>query len=60
MRGAICYYSASGNTKLACTYAGGRLGAACDLIDVTNGAEVDLAAYDFVGLAAPAKTPSTG
>jgi len=54
MRGVICYYSGSGNTKLACRYAAARLGLECDLVDVVRQPSVDLTSYDFVGLAASA------
>ena len=53
MRGVICYYSGSGNTKLACEYVGARLGIEFDLVDVIAEDAVDLSPYDAVGLAAP-------
>ena len=52
MRGAICYYSGSGNTKLACEHVAARIGVPFDLVDVTSGAAPDLAPFDVVGLAA--------
>jgi len=52
MRTAICYYSGSGNTKLACGYLARRLDTECDLIDVTRDDAPDLAGYDIVGFAA--------
>lgn len=51
MKGAICYYSGTGNTKLACSYVAAKIGVPCDLIDVTKQSEVDLNPYDVVGLA---------
>ena len=53
MRGVICYYSASGNTRLASRYVAARLDMECDLVDVSSSATTDLSAYDFVGFAAP-------
>jgi flavodoxin/ferredoxin len=52
MRTAICYYSGSGNTKLACKYLARRLDAECDLFDITRDDASDLSAYDVVGFAA--------
>ena len=52
VRGVICYYSGSGNTRLACEYMAARIGVSFDLVDVTNGGDVDLLSYDMVGLAA--------
>ena len=54
MRGVICYYSGSGNTKLACGYLAAGVLVPFDLVDVTQGRAVDLAPYDVVGLAASA------
>jgi ferredoxin/flavodoxin len=54
MRGVICYYSGSGNTKLACAYIAAHLGFECDLIDVIAHPDADLTPYDFAGLAASA------
>lgn len=51
MRIAICYYSGSGNTKLACQYLARHLDYECDLLDVTRGA-TNLSGYDAVGFAA--------
>jgi ferredoxin/flavodoxin len=53
MRSAICYYSGSGNTKLACEYIAARLGIEFDLVDILADGTVDLGPYDLVGLAAP-------
>lgn len=52
MRTAICYYSGSGNTKLACEYLARRIDAECDLFDVTRYDAPDLSAYNVVGFAA--------
>ena len=52
MRAAICYYSGSGNTKLACEYLARRLDTECDLIDITRDDTAGLSMYDVVGLAA--------
>jgi ferredoxin len=52
MRGVICYYSGSGNTKLVCQYLAKKVGTEFDLVDVVRDASVDLASYDVVGLAA--------
>ncbi|HEY3317071.1 MAG TPA: EFR1 family ferrodoxin [Coriobacteriia bacterium] len=51
MRGVICYYSATGNTRLACEAIVDRLGVPFDLVDVIRRPETDLAAYDVVGFA---------
>jgi NAD-dependent dihydropyrimidine dehydrogenase PreA subunit/flavodoxin len=51
MKGAICYYSGTGNTKLACAYIADRIGVPFELIDVAKVREVDLVPYDVVGLA---------
>ena len=53
MRGAICYYSGTGNTALACRYVARRSPVEFDLIDVTMGGDIDPGAYDVVGFAAP-------
>lgn len=50
MRIAICYYSGSGNTKLACERIAARLDAEVDLVDIVRKTP-DLAAYDAVGFA---------
>lgn len=52
VRGVICYYSGSGNTKLACEYLAARVGLRFDLVDVIADRDVDLASYGVVGLAA--------
>lgn len=42
MRGVICYYSGSGNTKLACRYIAKRLKQIqVDLFDITKGGMPD-------------------
>lgn len=51
IRWAICYYSGSGNTKLACEFIAARLGDPVDPIDITVAPDADLAAYGVVGLA---------
>jgi ferredoxin/flavodoxin len=51
MKGVICYYSATGNTKLACRYITGRLGVSFDLLDVVEPRATDLGSYDVVGFA---------
>ena len=52
--GAICYYSATGNTKLASEYIARHAGADFELIDVIrDGDSIDVERYDVVGLAAP-------
>ena len=52
MRGVICYYSGSGNTKLACEYLAARVGSDFDLVDVITRDTIDLAPYDVICLAA--------
>lgn len=51
MKGIICYYSGSGNTKLACKYIAGKIGLLFDLLDVIKEREGDLTPYDVVGFA---------
>lgn len=52
MKGAICYYSGSGNTRLACRYLAANVKAVdFDLIDITKETDVDLTSYDVVGFA---------
>jgi ferredoxin len=53
LRGVICYYSSTGNTRLACQYLSSRVGVDFELVDVIAVSQVDLAPYDVVGLAAP-------
>ena len=36
MRGVICYYSGSGNTKLACKYIAANVQVPFDLVDVVK------------------------
>lgn len=50
-RGAILYYSATGNTALACRHLVNRLPASLDLVDIVRSPEVDVAAFDIVGFA---------
>lgn len=53
MKGAICYYSGSGNTALACRYLAARMeDIEFDLIDVTGDEAVDTDVYDVIGFAA--------
>ena len=53
MKGAIFYYSGSGNTRLACRYLAANVPAVdFDLIDITQETDVDLTPYDVVGFAA--------
>jgi ferredoxin/flavodoxin len=53
MKGIICYYSGSGNTKLACQYLAKKITAIeFRLFDIINDKGLDLAAYDLAGFAA--------
>jgi ferredoxin len=52
MRGIICYYSGSGNTRLVCQAIVQRTPAVvCDLYDITKGERRDWGAYDVWGFA---------
>ncbi|MGE5417157.1 MAG: EFR1 family ferrodoxin [Acidobacteriota bacterium] len=52
MKGAIFYYSLTGNTRLACEYLARHLqDADFDLIDIRNPINIDLAAYEVCGFA---------
>jgi len=52
MRGLICYYSGSGNTKLACEFiARTAQDVHFELFDVVHDGEPDLTGYDLVGFA---------
>lgn len=52
MKGIICYYSGSGNTKLAVKYISKRIGNAdFDLHNIVKTEIPDLSAYDIVGFA---------
>jgi ferredoxin/flavodoxin len=51
VKGIICYYSGSGNTKLACKYIAGKIGIPFDFVNVVKEEEVDLQPYDVVGFA---------
>ncbi len=53
MRGAILYYSGTGNTALACHYIARRLPVPFELIDVTNERDIDLEGVGIVGFASP-------
>lgn len=50
-KGILCYYSGSGNTRLACKYIVGRLTFPFDLLDVVQNSKVDLEPYGVVGFA---------
>ncbi|HIH36647.1 MAG TPA: 4Fe-4S binding protein [Methanocellales archaeon] len=51
-KGIICYYSASGNTKLACQYIANKIKSAkFDLFDIVKEKSPDLDKYAVVGLA---------
>ena len=53
MKGAICYYSGSGNTALACRYlAANTEDIEFDLVDITGDGAIDTDAYDVIGFAA--------
>jgi ferredoxin/flavodoxin len=51
MKGIICHYSGTGNTRLACRYIAGHLQVPFELVDVVAEREVDLEPYDVVGFA---------
>ena len=52
MNGLICFYSGSGNTKLACEYIARNAQAIrLDLFDIVSGGKPDLTAYGIVGFA---------
>jgi ferredoxin/flavodoxin len=53
MRGIICYYSGTGNTRLACQYLAARVGMQFDFHDVITKGDIDLSPYDVVGFACP-------
>ena len=53
MKGVICYYSSTGNTKLACMYIAGKIPEVeFVLYDMTRGEKLDLKGYEIVGFAA--------
>jgi ferredoxin len=53
MRGALIYFSNTGNTKLACEYIKNHLGnIELDLLDIKQDKPIDLSAYGLVGFAA--------
>ena len=53
VKGAICYYSGSGNTALACRYLAAKMELIeFDLVDITEAEAVDTGAYDVIGFAA--------
>lgn len=52
LKGIICYYSAAGNTELACRYISGKASnIEFELYDITSGKEAELEKYDLVGFA---------
>jgi len=53
MKGAICYYSATGNTKLVVDHLVRRLGGAFDRCDIARQPAPDLSKYDIIGFASP-------
>jgi NAD-dependent dihydropyrimidine dehydrogenase PreA subunit len=53
VRGAILYYSGTGNTALACRYLARRLSVPFELIDVTTPHDVDVEDVDIAGFATP-------
>jgi ferredoxin/flavodoxin len=52
MKAAICYYSATGNTRLAAQFVAKRLSLDAELFDVRDAAP-DLSKYDLVAFASP-------
>ncbi len=53
MKGVICTYSGSGNTKLACRYIAKNVrNVELGLFNIVKGGTIDLTQYDIVGLAA--------
>jgi ferredoxin/flavodoxin len=53
VRGIICYYSGTGNTRLACQYLAAHVSMQFDFHDVISKGDADLSLYDVVGLACP-------
>ena len=53
MKGAILFYSGTGNTALACQHLARRLPPDFECVDVTRPHHVDLAGLDVVGFATP-------
>jgi len=53
MKGLICYFSATGNTKLVVEQLVRRLGRPFDLCDMAKQPVPDLSGYDIVGFASP-------
>jgi ferredoxin len=52
LRGIICYYSGSGNTRLACQYLQNKVkNVTFDLFNIVRGGTPELAKYDVVGFA---------
>ncbi len=53
MKGLICYYSGTGNTKLVCQYLAKKVNTVqFDLFDIAKDGAPELAEYDIVGFAA--------
>ena len=54
MKGIICYYSATGNTKLACLHIVNHVkGVSFELFNIAKDDDLNLELYDIVGFAAP-------
>lgn len=52
MKGIVCYYSGSGNTKLACKYMANKInGVEFDFYNTLKGDAPDLEKYDLIGFA---------
>ena len=52
MKGIVCYYSSTGNTRLACEYLVRHIkGPVFEMFDITRGGNIDLEGYDVVGFA---------
>ncbi|HEX9061197.1 MAG TPA: hypothetical protein VF941_13535, partial [Clostridia bacterium] len=52
MKGIICYYSGSGNTRLACTYIKQKIQSInFELFDIVNDKNIDFSEFDIIGFA---------
>ena len=52
MKGLICYFSTTGNTKLVCQYLASRISSiSLELFDIKEKQILDLSSYDIIGLA---------
>lgn len=51
MKGLICYYSNTGNTKLSCEYIANNLSIACDLHNIQLNNKINFEKYDIIGFA---------